>query len=155
MNKQYDVLVLDVAFIPVFLTINTVVQVIVICGVGTHKECMSINVIGESITLERCKELLFLYVLSGSEYTSSFYHIRKVKFWNSWLVNQDVPQTFIRLGDCPSFPLREGDINFMERLIISLCYDGSNFFLIDLARYEIFKYRKNMEIQFYRRQRML
>ena len=116
---------------------------------------MSINVIGESITLERCKELLFLYVLSGSEYTSSFYHIRKVKFWNSWLVNQDVPQTFIRLSDCPSFPLREGDINFMERLIISLCYDGSNFFLIDLARYEIFKYRKNMEIQFYRRQRML
>ena len=34
----------------------------------------------------------------------------------------------------------------MERLIISLCYDDSNCFSIDLARYEIFKYRKNVKI---------
>ena len=116
---------------------------------------MSINMIAESITLERCKELLFLYALSGSDYTSSFFHVKKVKFWNSWLVNQDVPETFIHLGDCPSLPLREGGIDVMERLIISLCYDDSNCFSIDLARYEIFKYRKNIEIQFYCRQKML
>ena len=115
---------------------------------------MSINVIAESITLERCKEL-FLYALSGSDYTSRFFRIRKVKFWNSWLVNQDVPERCIRLGDCPSLPLREGDINVMERLIISLCYDDSNCFSIDLARYKIFKYRENMEIQSYRRQKIL
>ena len=86
---------------------------------------MSINVIADSVTLEKCKELLFLQALSGSDYTSRFFHIRKVKFWNSWLVNQDVPETFIHLGDCPSLSLREGDINVVERLIISLCYDDS------------------------------
>ena len=98
---------------------------------------MSINVIAESITLERCKELLFLYALSGSDYTSRFFHIKKVKLLNSWLVNQDVLETFIHLGDC------------------HFCYDDSNCFSIDLARYEIFKYSKNIEIQFYCRQKML
>ena len=111
--------------------------------------------IAESITLEKCKKLLFLYALSGSDYRSTFFHIRKLKFWNSWLVNQNVPETFIRLGDCPSIQLREGDINVMERLIISLCYDDSSCFLIDLARYEILNYLKNMEIKFYRQQKML
>ena len=96
-NAGVDVLL--VAFIPDFLKINSGAQVIVICGVSTHKCCKLTNVIAESIALERCKELLFLHALSGSDYTSSFFHIRKVKFWNSWLVNQDVPKTFMRLGD--------------------------------------------------------
>ena len=51
--------VLLIAFMPNFLMINAGAQVIATCGVGTHKYCMSINVIAESITLERCKELLF------------------------------------------------------------------------------------------------
>ena len=71
---------------------------------------MSINVIAESITLERCKEILFLYALSGSDYMTHFFQITKVKFWNPWLVNQDVPETFIHLGDCPSLSLKEGDM---------------------------------------------
>ena len=132
---------------PDFLNINADAQVIVICGVGTHKYCMSISVIADSITLERCKELLFLHALSGSDYTSSFFHVRKVKFWNSWLVNQDVPERFIRLGDCPSLPLREEDINVIEKFIISLYCDHCNCFSIDLARYKIFKYRQNMNIR--------
>ena len=96
--------------------INADAQVTVICGVGTHKYCMSISLIAESMTLERCKELLFLHALLGSDYISSFFHVGKVKFWNSWLVNQDVPETFIRLSDCPSLPLREEDINIYEKI---------------------------------------
>ena len=124
-----------------FLKINADAQVIVICGVGTHKYCMLINVIADSITFERCKEPLFLHALSGSDYTSSFFHVGKVKFWNSWLIKQDVLETFIQLGDCPSLPLREEDINVIEKFIISLYCDDCNCFSIDLARYEIFKYR--------------
>ena len=59
-----NVIVLFLAFMPDFLKINAGAQVIAICGIGTHKYCMSINVIAKSITLEWCKELLFLHVLS-------------------------------------------------------------------------------------------
>ena len=89
-TNDTDVVVLLIVFMSDFLKINAGAQVIAMCGVGTHRYCMLINVIAESITLERCKELLFLHELSGSNYTSSFFHVGKVKFWNSWLVNQDV-----------------------------------------------------------------
>ena len=115
-----DVVVLLVAFMRDFLKINAGAQVVAMYGVRNHKYCMSIDVIAESITLERCKEPLFLHVLSGSYYMSSFFHIGKVKFWNSWLVNQDVPETFMCLGNCPNLPLREEDIVVIERLIITI-----------------------------------
>ena len=65
-----DVVVLVIAFMPDFLKINAGAQVIAICGLGTHKYCISINVIAESIILERCKEPLFLHALSGPDYMS-------------------------------------------------------------------------------------
>ena len=141
-----DVVVLLVAFILDFLKINVDAQVIVICDARTQKYCMSINVIAKTITLERCKELLFLHVLlSWSDYTSNFFHVGKVKLWNSWSVNQDLPETFIRLGDWPSLQLIEEDINVIEKFVISLYCDDCNCFSIDLGRYEIFKYRQHME----------
>ena len=74
---------------------------------------------------------------------NSFYHVGKVK----WLVNQNVPETFIRLDESPSLPLREEDINVIEKFSISLYCDDCNCFSIDLAPYEIFKYRQNMDIR--------
>ena len=65
-----DAVGLVIAFMPDFLKINAGAQVIAICGLGTHKYCISINVIAESIILERCKELLFLHALSGPDYMS-------------------------------------------------------------------------------------
>ena len=88
--------------------------------INTHKYCMSINVIAEIITLETCKEFLFLNALSGSDYTSSFFPAGKIKFWNSWLVNQEVPETFIRLGNCASLPLRKEDINVIENVFYNM-----------------------------------
>ena len=54
-TNNTDVFALLIAFMADF---NADAQVIVTCGVRTHKYCMSINLIAESITLERCKELL-------------------------------------------------------------------------------------------------
>ena len=108
---------------------------------------MSINVIAESIVLEGFKELLFLHASSGSDDASSFFPVEKIKFWNSWSGNQDVPETFVCLGGCPSLPLREKDINLIERFIISLYHDNCNCFSIGLAWYRIFKHPQNMVIR--------
>ena len=89
--------------------------------------------IAESITLDICKELIFLHALSGSDCMLSFFPVRKVKLSNSWLVNQDLPEAFTHLGNCPSLLLREEHINVIERLIIPLCYDNSNWFSTDLG----------------------
>ena len=62
-------------------------------------------------------------------------------------MNQDVPETFIHLGDCPTLPLREEDIYVIEKFIIPLYCDDCNCFSIDLARYEILKYQQNVDIQ--------
>ena len=47
-------------------------------GVGFYTSCISVNTIAAYIGLKRCKELFFLYSLSG--YTSNFYHVGKAKF---------------------------------------------------------------------------
>ena len=58
-TNDTDVVVLLVAFMLDFLKINAGAQMIAIYGVGTHKYNMSISVIAESITLERCKEFSY------------------------------------------------------------------------------------------------
>ena len=83
----------------------------------------------------------------------SFFPIRKVKLWNSWLVNQDLPEAFTCLGNCPSLLLREERI-VIERLIIPLCYDNSYWFSTDLVQYEILMYQQNIDILFYHHQKM-
>ena len=62
-------------------------------------------------------------------------------------MNQDISETLILLGKCPSLPSREEYINVNEKFIISLYYDDCNCFSVNLARYEIFKYQQNMDIQ--------
>ena len=109
---------------------------------------LSINVIADHISLERCKELLFLHALSGSDYTSSFYQVGKVKFWNSWLSNTDISQTFLTFSDSPSLPLSDEALHVVERFIVSLYTNEPSYpSSIDLARYEIFKYRGNLEMR--------
>ena len=61
-------------------------------------------------------------------------------------MNQDLPVTFIRLGNCANLPVREEDINVIKRFSVSLYDDDCNCFSIDLARHEIFKYQQNMDI---------
>ena len=74
-----DVVVILVAYMPDFLEIDSNVRVSVVSGVGFNTSCISVNAIAAYIGLKKCKELLFLHSLSGCDYTSSFFHIGKVR----------------------------------------------------------------------------
>ena len=43
---------------------------------------------------ERCKQILFFHSFTGSDNTSSFFKIGKCKWWDAWLRNTDISQTF-------------------------------------------------------------
>lgn len=147
-TNDTDVVVLLVAYMPKFLEIGNVVQVVAVCGVGFNTNYLSVNTIAVYVGLERCKELLFLHSLSGSDYTSSFFHVGKLKFWDAWLTNSDVSETFLLYSNRPTLPLRNEDLEVIESFVISL-YDSESDIssCIDVARYEIFKYRGSSDIR--------
>ena len=74
------------------------------------------------IGVKRCNELLFLHSLSGCNYTSSFYHVTKVKFWDAWLKNSVVSKTFLLDSDPSTLPLAEENLKEIESFVVSLCH---------------------------------
>ena len=92
-TNDTDVVVILVAYMPDFLEIDSNVRVSVLSGVEFNANCISVNAIAAYIGLKKCKELLFLHSLSGYDYTSSFFHVGKVKFWEAWLI-QLLPKHF-------------------------------------------------------------
>ena len=147
-TNDTDVVVLLVAFMPDFLDIRDDVKIYATCGVGSGKYSLLINIIADYINLKRCKEMLFLHALSGSDYTASFYQVGKAKFWNAWLTSsENTSKIFLRLSDpCLTSPLEEDDISAIEQFIISL-YTDNSIPSIDLARYDIFKYKGNRDLR--------
>ena len=89
-------------------------------GVGFNAGCMSVNTIAAYIGLKRCKELLYLHSLSSCDYTSSFYHVGKLKFWNAWLNNSAVSETFLLYSNRPKLPLAEGNLKVIGSFVILL-----------------------------------
>ena len=79
-TNDTDIVGIVVAYMPDFLEIDSNARVIVVSGVGFNASCISVNAVAAYIGLKLCKELLFLHYLSGRDYTSSFFHVRKVKF---------------------------------------------------------------------------
>ena len=109
---------------------------------------MSVNTIAAYIGLKRCKELLYLHSLSSCDYTSSFYHVGKLKFWNAWLNNSAVSETFLLYSNRPKLPLAEGNLKVIGSFVILLYVSVSDISSsVDIARYQIFKYRRNSEIR--------
>ena len=45
----------------------------------------NINHIGDFIGLERCQGLLFVYSLSGCDFTPSFFSVGKLKFFDLYI----------------------------------------------------------------------
>ena len=84
-TNDTDVVAILVAYMPDFLEIDCSVQVSAVSGVGFNTSCMSVNAIAAHIGLKWCKELLYLHSLSGCDYTSFFFHVKKVKFLDPWL----------------------------------------------------------------------
>lgn len=91
-------------------------------------------------------ELLFLHSLSRCDYTSSFFHLGKVKFWDTCLVNASILNTF-KCCDCLNLPLSKDDMNVIEKLVIFL-YNVNSIEnnSINIAQHELFKYCGSMEI---------
>ena len=82
-TNDMDVVVILVAYMPDFLEISRTLRVSVVSGVGCNTSCISMNAITAYIGLKSCKELLFLHSLLGCNYTSSFFHVGKVEFWDA------------------------------------------------------------------------
>ena len=64
--------------------------------------------------------MLLLHSLSGCDYTSSFFHARKVKFWDAWLKNSVVSETFWLYSTRPTLPLAEENLKVIESFVVSL-----------------------------------
>ena len=102
-----DVVVILFTYMPDFLEIDSNVQVSVVPGVGFNTICISVKAIAAYMWLKRCKELLFLHSVWGSDYTSSFYRVGKVKLW---LKNSVVSETFLLYSNRPTLPLAEKNL---------------------------------------------
>ena len=133
---------------PGSLEIDSNVPVSVVSGVGFNTGCISANAIAAYIGLKRCKELLFLHSISGCDYTSSFFHVGKMKFWDVWLNNSVFSQTFLLYSNSPTLPLAEGNLKLIESFLVSLYVTESDISpSVDVARYQIFKYPGNSGIR--------
>ena len=133
---------------PDFLEIDSNVQVSVVSRVGFNTSCIICECYAAYIGLERCKELSFLlHSLSGCDYTSSFFHVGKVKFSDAWLKNSVVSKTFLLYSNRPTLPLAEENLKVIESFLVSLYVTESDVSSsVDIARHQNFKYRGNSEI---------
>ena len=144
-TNDTDVVVLLISYMPMFLEQNEV-SIIAINGVGAKIKHFPINTIAH-IGLDRCRELLFLHSLSGCDYTSSFFKVGKCKFWDIWLGNNNISKTFVDFSYCPVLPLSEVYLQTIETFMISLYDSTLEAAEIDLARYEMFKHKGDLEIR--------
>ena len=147
-TNDTDVVAILVTYMPGSLEIDINVPVSVVSGVGFNTGCISANAIAGYIGLKRCKELLFLHSISGCDYTSSFFQVGKMKFWDVWLNNSVVSQTFLLYSNRPTLPLAEENLKLIESFLVSLYVTESDISpSVDVARYQIFKYRGNSGIR--------
>ena len=120
-TNDTDVIVILVAYMSDFLEVDSNVLVSVVSGVWYIKtSCISVNAIAAYIGLKKCKELMFLHSLLGCDYTSSFYHVRKMKVWNAWLKKPVVSETFPLYNSRPTLPLAEENLKVIESFVVSL-----------------------------------
>ena len=72
-----------------------------------------------------CRALPYFHALTGCDTTSSFYQLRKVKFWKTWMKqhnnkSESLTRTFIYLGDQPT-NIDPNDIDIIAKYIYN-CY---------------------------------
>ena len=91
--------------------------------------------------------MLFLVSLSGCDYTSSFLHLKKVKFLNAWLRNSVFFRTFLLYTHSPTLPVAEENLKVTESFVVPLYVTESDISsFVDISNYQIFKYSVNSEI---------
>ena len=113
-------MLLQFAYMPDFLEIDSNLQVSVVPGVEFDTSCISENPIAGYIGLKRFKEFFFLLSFLSYNYTSSFFHVGKVKFWDALLKNSVVFETFLLYSNRPTLPLTEENFKVIESFVVSL-----------------------------------
>ena len=87
-------------------------------------------------------------LFSGCDYTSSFFYVGKVKFWDAWIKNLLSSKTFLLYRNCPTLPLAEEKLKVIESFVVSLFVTELDISSsVNIARYQIFKYRVNSEMR--------
>ena len=144
-----NVVVILVAYMTDFLQIDSNVRVSIMSGVRFNTSCIFVNaIIAAYIGLKKCKELLLLHSLLSCDYTANVFNVGKVKFQDAWLKNSVVSETFLLYSNRSTLPLAEENLKVIGSFAVSLYViesDISSF--VDIARYQIFKYRGNSEIR--------
>ena len=87
-NNDTDMVFLLSAYEPDFLKLTVMQRLLLnVDLVWDYITCQPIQSLSVSVRFERCTELLSLHSLSGCDYTSSYSHLDKIRFWDSWLLN--------------------------------------------------------------------
>ena len=147
-TNDTDVAVTLVAYMPDFRKIDSNVRVSIVSGIGFNTSCISVNAIAAYIGLKRWKVLLFLHSLLSCDYTSSFFHDCKGKFWDAWLKNSVVSKTFLLYSNRPTISLAVENLKVIESFLVSIYVTESDILLsVDIARCQIFKYHENSVIR--------
>ena len=56
-------------------------------------------------------------LFSGCDYTSSFFYVGKVKFWDAWIKNLLSSKTYLLYRNCPTLPLAEENLKVIESFV--------------------------------------
>ena len=81
-GNDTDICIILLAYLPTLLQCNSAYKLLFDCGTGASRFMFIINHIGDCIGLERCRGLLFVYSLSGCDFTPSFFDVSKIKFFD-------------------------------------------------------------------------
>jgi len=86
-GNDTDICIILLAYLPTLLQCNSAYKLLFDCGTGASRFMFNINHIGDCIGLERCRGLLFVYSLSGCDFTPSFFGVGKLKFFDLYMSN--------------------------------------------------------------------
>ena len=118
-NTAYtDVVTLVLAYQPYF---KRPCHIIIDFNFGSNRGFYDINKIGCSIPTDVLPGLMFFYVFTGSDVTSSFYQLSKVTWWNLWCNNIFITPVFSKLSWTPR-AITESDFTDIERFVC-MAYD--------------------------------
>ena len=84
-GNDTDICIIFLAYLPTLLQCNSSYKLLFDCGTGASRFMFNINHIGDFIGLERCQGLLFVYSLSGCDFTPSFFGVGKLKFFDLYI----------------------------------------------------------------------
>ena len=106
------------------------------------------NAIAAYIGLKRRKELLVLHSFQVVIIPQYFFYVGKVKVWDAWIKNLLSSKTFLLYRNCPTLPLAEEKLKVIESFVVSLFVTELDISSsVNIARYQIFKYRVNSEMR--------